>query len=476
MKNIHAFTAVLFILLIQCNQPKTNISQFSTTSRVESGTPVSVLFTTYSTTLVADGQDQTRLRVAVTDSAGREITSATDSIRIFVNGDAKIKTDRGRDLSLQTDEEGREYYECQLENGLCQLILQAGNTVDKIRIDARSGRLRPGGHEIHTIPAGQVMMEPTPEQLPETSKPIDRMIGADISFLPQLEDRGRVFSDQGIQKDAIEIMGDHGFNYIRLRIFVNPENENGYSPERGFCGLSYTLGMAARIKAAGMKILLNFHYSDYWADPQQQNKPLAWANLDHEILKDSLREYTRNVIQAFIEQGTPPDMVQIGNEINHGMLWPDGHIGNLDGLAGLLIAGVEGAEEADPDLPVMMHIALGGQNDESVFWLDNMIARGVRFDIIGLSYYPNYHGTLDDLDFNLRDLIQRYHKPLHVVEYSAYAREVHDIVFNLPGDMGKGTCIWEPIGFRGGMFDASGEVTDGILVYDELRDKYLLPR
>ena len=474
MKTIHAFSVLLFFLLIQCNQPKTHISDIAASSRVDSGVPVSVLFTTYSTTLVADGQDNTRLRLAVTDSIGREITSASDSIRIYVNGDAKIKTARGRDLAVQTDEEGTQYYSCQLENGLCQLIFQAGTTVDKIRVDARSGRLRPGGHEIHTIRADQDMMVPSPEQLPETRKSIDRMIGADISFLPQLEDRGRVFLDQGVQKDAIEILRDHGFNYIRLRIFVNPENENGYSPERGFCGLSYTLDMADRIKAAGMKLLLNFHYSDYWADPQQQNKPLAWADLDYETLKDSLKDYTKNVIQAFIQQGTPPDMVQIGNEINHGMLWPDGHIGNLDQLAGLLAAGVEGTEEADPEIPVMMHIALGGQNDESVFWLDNMIARGVRFDIIGLSYYPNYHATLDDLDFNLRDLIKRYNKPLNVVEYSAYARELHSIVFDLPEDMGKGTCIWEPIGFRGGMFNASGEVTDGIKVYDELRDKYLL--
>jgi beta-galactosidase len=269
------------------------------------------------------------------------------------------------------------------------------------------------------------------------------------------------------------LLRDHGFNYIRLRIFVNPENEKGYSPERGFCGLDYTLDMAKRIKNAGMKLLLDFHYSDYWADPQQQNKPLAWAELDYETLKDSLRAYTSDVLIALDEQGTLPEMVQIGNEINHGFLWPDGHISNPDKLAGLLTAGVEGVTAVDPEIPVMMHIALGGQNDEAVFWLDNMIARGVKFDIIGISYYPRWHGTLDDLNFNLNDLLERYNKPLNVVEYSDFKREVHEIVFRLPDDMGKGTCIWEPLGWRSGMFDRSGETTDRINVYDELNKKYI---
>jgi len=168
-------------------------------------------------------------------------------------------------------------------------------------------------------------------------------------------------------------------------------------------------------------------------------------------------------------------MVQVGNEINHGMLWPDGHIGNPDNLAALLRAGVEAVESVDPAIPVMMHIALGGQHDESVFWLDNMIARGVRFDIIGLSYYPRWHGTLDDLKANLLALAERYHKPLNVVEYSWYKKEIHDIVFSLPGDMGKGTCIWEP--FRWGETTTSrqGEVNDLLRIYNDIAARYLTP-
>jgi beta-galactosidase len=166
-------------------------------------------------------------------------------------------------------------------------------------------------------------------------------------------------------------------------------------------------------------------------------------------------------------------MVQIGNEINHGILWPDGHIGQPDQLAELLKAGVEGVNTADPDLPVMMHIALGGQNEEAVFWLDNMIARGVQFDIIGISYYPRWHGTLDDLNSNLKDLLKRYNKPLNVVEYNDFKQEVHEIVFSLPGNMGKGACIWEPLGWGSGMFTRDGEVTEQLSIYDELKTQYL---
>ncbi len=473
MKLFKLVSFIGIVLLIQCNQPETRTSEFASVSRVKTGKPVSVMLTSYSTTLLANGRDRTRLRIAVTDSNGREIISAIDSIHIYVAGDGKVTAADGGNLVLRTDTAGKKYAECQLVNGTCHLLFITGTKPDKIKVEARSGKLWPGSHEIHTLPADFVMMKPKQDQLPPTTKPIDRMIGADISFFPQVEDQGRKFFENGKEKDAIELLRDHGFNYIRLRIFVNPENEKGYSPGQGYCGIKQTLAMAKRIRNAGMKLLLDFHYSDYWADPQQQNKPPAWADLDFKTLKDSLKTYTTNVLLALKQQGTLPAMIQIGNEINHGILWPDGHINHPDQLADLLKAGVEGVKAADPGLPVMMHLALGGQNDEAVFWLENMIARGVQFDIIGLSYYPRWHGTLDDLKSNLNDLIKRYHKPLNVVEYSDYKREVNDIVFNLPDHMGKGSCIWEPLGWRSGLFDRKGAVTNLISVYDELKEKYL---
>jgi len=295
------------------------------------------------------------------------------------------------------------------------------------------------------------------------------MLGADISFLPQMEDRGAKFLVNGKEEDAVQALADHGFNYIRLRIFVNPENEKGYAPGKGFCDLAYTKKMALRVKESGMKLLLDFHYSDYWADPQQQNKPASWENLSFDELKESLSHYTKEVLTDLKNQGTLPAMVQIGNEINHGILWPDGHISNPDQLAELLKAGVKAVREVDPNIIIMMHLALGGQNEEAVFWLDNMIARDVSFDIIGLSYYPRWHGTLDDLRNNLVALEERYKKPLNIVEYSDYKTELNDIIFSLPHQMGRGTFNWEPLR---GMFDKNGEANTNLFTYDAIAAKY----
>lgn len=472
--------ALAGLALAGCAGHSSSAPDFSPLSRVASGRPAAVMLTSYSTTLRANGKDWTRLRVAVTDSLGREITAARDSIRVYLSGAGSITSADGETLPLVADTGDTRYAPVALLDGVVRLGFRAGAPPDRVKVEARSGALSPGSHEIHTIPADVQIKMPTADQLPPTRKPIARMIGADISFLPQIESgaggfsRGtREFREGGRKVDAMELLKRHGFNYIRLRIFVDPENPKGYSPGIGFCGLDSTLSMARRVKAAGMGLLLDFHYSDYWADPQQQNKPLAWARLDYPALRDTLRSYTTAVLRAMEQQGTLPDMVQIGNEINHGLLWPEGHIGNLDQLAGLLRAGVEGTEAVDPGIPVMMHLALGGQNEEARFWLDNMTARGVKFDVIGLSYYPRWHGTLEDLSGNLHDLIGRYHKPVNVVEYSDFKRAVHQIVFGLPGDMGKGAAIWEPLGWRSGLFDRAGNVTDLIGVYDSLNAEYL---
>ena len=461
------------VLLAGCHPSGTKKSGFSDVTRIGNGKPVNVMLTAYSTTLLANGHDTAQLRIALTDSLSREIGSAEDSVRIFAEGDARLIAPDGSVIPLKADTSGKMYAPCKLEKGICRLALVSGTVPGKIRVEARSGKLWPGAHEIHTLPADFVLLKPDQSQLPPTKKTIDRMIGADISWLPELEEKGTKFFDGGQEKDAIVLLRDHGFNYIRLRVFVNPEHEKGYSPGKGFCGLGHTLEMARRINAAGMKLLLDFHYSDYWADPQQQNKPLAWSGIGYEALKDSVRTYTARVLKALQSQGTMPAMVQIGNEINHGLLWPDGHIGNPDQLAGLLRAGVEGVESVDPGIPVMMHIALGGQHKEAIFWLDNMIARGVAFDLIGLSYYPRWHGTPDDLDANLNDLVKRYHKPVNVVEYSDFKKTVHEIVFSLPDQTGKGACIWEPLSPWSGLFDANGNTTSQISVYDSLKEIYL---
>jgi beta-galactosidase len=423
--------------------------------------------------MIANGNDEADLRISVADSLGYEIMDSSIPFEISVKGNAIITETDGTSPELVSQSDTMTVWKSKLENGIKKLKLIAGNSAGKINVEAKTEGLWPASHEIHAIPADVKFLKPTSEQLKRSPNIEPKMIGADISFLPQLESRGMKFYDKGIETDAIEILKNHGMNYIRLRIFVNPENEEGYSPNRGFCGLDSTLMMAKRVKASGMNLLLDFHYSDTWADPQKQFKPKAWEELDFPGLTSALRDYTKSVLLKLKEQGTLPDMVQIGNEINHGIVWPEGHIANLDNLAELLKAGTQAVREVDASVPVMMHLALGGQNKESVFWFDNMIARGVDFDIIGLSYYPRWHCTLDDLNFNMHDLIKRYQKDINVVEYSAFKREIHQVVFGLPDNRGNGTAIWEPLNTWSRILDRQGNTLDEINIYDEMSRKYL---
>jgi arabinogalactan endo-1,4-beta-galactosidase len=300
----------------------------------------------------------------------------------------------------------------------------------------------------------------------------DKMLGADISFLPELESRGKKFTDKGVEKDGIQILKDNGFNYVRLRIFNNPAADSGYSPGKGFCDLEHTKQMAKRIQAAGLHFLLDFHYSDYWADPGKQFKPTAWKQLDFVGLRQAVHDFTRDVLKALKDQNTLPDMVQVGNEINHGILWPDGNATNMDTLAAFLMAGCQAVRETDPAIILMLHIACGGQNAESRFFLDNMLQRKVPFDIIGESYYPRWHGTLDDLTKNLQDLATRYGKKIIVVEYSEKKAEVNKIAFNLPNNKGIGTCIWEPFSWGEKLVDEKGSTNSLMEVYPEAKRLY----
>lgn len=307
----------------------------------------------------------------------------------------------------------------------------------------------------------------------EYEKPLkfDKILGADISFLPQLEAAGKKFYDKGVQVDAFDLLKNHGFNYVRLRIFNNPGADSGYS-KKNYCGLEETSKMAFRIKAAKMGFLLDFHYSDNWADPQKQFKPSAWKNATFQQLQDSIYAFTKNTLLVLKKQGTLPEMVQVGNEINHGLLWPDGKIQNLDTLAAFLKAGINGVKEVDKHIKVMLHIACGGQNAESRFFIDNMLKRGVAFDVIGESYYPEWHGTPDSLKKNLTDLNVRYKQEVMVAEYSQHKQEVNDIEFNLPGNKIKGTFTWEPLSWGEAIVDQQGNTNDFVNTYSRLSKTY----
>jgi arabinogalactan endo-1,4-beta-galactosidase len=216
----------------------------------------------------------------------------------------------------------------------------------------------------------------------------------------------------GTQDDALRILKRHGLNYARLRVWVDPAD--------GYHGKDEILEMAARLKSLGIRLLVDFHYSDNWADPGKQFKPAAWQDYDFEQLRQAVYDHTRDVCSRLVAQDTPPAMVQLGNEINAGMLWPDGDYNHLDNLADLLKAGYQAVQDCSPSTRVMLHIAEGGDNDLARGWFDNMTRRGVPFDVIGLSYYPFWHGSLAQLQFNLFDISVRYDKDVVVVE-TAYA-------------------------------------------------------
>ncbi len=450
------------------------------TAKVETtGQAAEVVLTPYKTTMLADGQDATVINVSLIDRDGREVPEADNMVKFFITGDAKIiGVGNGDPSSHEPDQCTAGAWQRSAFNGKCQVIIQSGKNPGIIKFEAKAAGLWTGSTDIITVSPASVssihidkkyQLNIEAGKARETTK----MLGADISFLPELEDKGIKFSENGVEKDAIQSLKDHGFNYVRLRIFNDPATDSGYSPGKGFCDLPHTLQMAKRVKAAGMKLLLDFHYSDYWADPGKQYKPAAWKHLDFIQLKQALYDYTKQVMAALKNQGTPPDMVQVGNEINHGIVWPEGNISSVDNLAQLLSAGIAAVKSVDPTIVIMLHVALGGQNDESVFFIDNILARGVHFDVIGLSYYPKWHGTLDDLRDNLNDLLRRYGKDLIVVEYSQRKEEVNKIVFDLPNGKGKGTCIWEPLSTWESIFDWKGKSNDLLKLYDELNKKYL---
>ncbi|HTV62118.1 MAG TPA: glycosyl hydrolase 53 family protein [Verrucomicrobiae bacterium] len=271
-------------------------------------------------------------------------------------------------------------------------------------------------------------------------------LGADISTLSQVEKRGGVYMDGDKPGDALAIFMKNGWTCFRLRIWVDPTD--------GVNGLEYTTKLAKRIKDAGGVLMIDFHYSDWWADPQKQNKPAAWKDLDFDALVNQMQTYTAHVIKTLKDAGAMPDFVQIGNEITGGMLWPDGQVkvpvstvkvfeGDVrviqppqpyddarqwDHLIRLINAGVTGVRSVTTPadhVRIVIHIDCGGDWPVTQWYFDHLTRAGVDFDVIGQSYYPNWHGTLKDVRDNLRHMIKRYHKDVMIVETAYPSRDTH---------------------------------------------------
>ncbi|SFP19650.1 arabinogalactan endo-1,4-beta-galactosidase [Actinomadura madurae] len=324
------------------------------------------------------------------------------------------------------------------------------------------------------------------------------IIGHDLSFAVQEKAAGARYTDRGRTAPPERILASHGANYVRLRLWVNPP--------AGYSDLESVLTMARRAKAAGMKLLLDPHYSDFWADPQKQPIPEVWAGQDLPALAATVRAYTRDVLDRLRAQGTPADMLQLGNEIRNGMLWPAGQIDwsagtGWDGLGTLLRAAAAGARDAAGPTPTLVvHFDQGGDNAWSRSFFDHIVAQRVPFDVIGLSYYPFWHGTLSDLRANLDDLASRYRRDVAVVETQygwtlangddlgnflwqesqlvpgypaspdgqrAFLSDLLSAVAAVPGGRGAGVFYWQPEWIPGvGWAPGEGTPNDNLTLFD----------
>lgn len=336
------------------------------------------------------------------------------------------------------------------------------------------------------------------------------IIGMDYSYWSEHLDRGVSYVDtDGQTKDVLQLFKNHGVNYIRLRTFVDPAAEYGYASGAGSCspksypynGKQDIIRMAKRIKSAGMGFLLDFHYSDTWADPGKQVIPAAWRNATSiNDLAGRLKTYTADVLAALKAENAMPDMVQVGNETTPGMLihvptsntdcW--GNNGRENGITGrasnanwsnlatLLRAGIAAVNEADPDILTMLHIENFDDAGAVEWWVNSAMNNGVQFDVLGLSAYEEFQGPVSEWRPTMQRLANSFpNLSFAIVEYNPRARLLSDIMRELPNNRGLGTFFWEPTesGFWGNaIFTWQGNSVranaSDFAVYDQIVEDY----
>lgn len=295
--------------------------------------------------------------------------------------------------------------------------------------------------------------------------------GADISWVTQMEALGVKFYDKsGKQQDLFDLMKSLGMNSIRLRAWVNPS--------AGWCNTADLVKKAVRAKKASLKILIDFHYSDVWADPGHQTKPFAWTSLDFATLVTTLHNYTAGVMDTLKMTGITPDWVQVGNETDDGMLWEDGRASKkMANFAALVLSGYNAVKSVSPTTKVIVHTSNGFNNDLFRYMYDGLKANGAKWDIIGMSLYPstaNYK-TLDMQCLNnINDMVARYGTPVMIVEVGMEADQpsisrdfLTDIITkvnSVSNNQGLGVFYWEPEAYNWqnyglGAFDNTGRPT-----------------
>lgn len=324
--------------------------------------------------------------------------------------------------------------------------------------------------------------------------------GQDMSFVLQAEQRGRVFSDtDGTQKSPWQIFRDHGWNWARLMIC----NE----PSRLGQGLDYVLAGAKKLREYGYHFALDFMMSDGWSNPMTQPTPASLKDLSHAQRVQAWHDYVLQVISALKAQGTPPEIVQVGNEIGNGAFWPDGRIyygaekrdqSHWKEFTDYLTAGCRAIREVEPAIRIMLHVDFGGDLEMSDIFFGKMAEYGVDYDVIGFSFYPWSHGTLMDLRDNLYYTIRKYRKPVYVIETGYYSvpsnyferkgirgpvpetpqgqkewmQAVAEVVMAAPDHLGRGVFWWEPMSRGRGFFDDATGIAKPIM---GAFDKYALP-
>ena len=242
--------------------------------------------------------------------------------------------------------------------------------------------------------------------------------GMDLSTLLEMERCGAKYYDHGQEMDILDIMKKYDVDTIRLRLWNDPKSESGEPYGAGNNDLAETIAIGKRVTDAGLGVLLNFHYSDFWADPGKQIKPKAWASYGVEELEKAVYDFTKDSLQQVLDAGVNVTMIQVGNELSNGLLWPEGQLPNYDNVAKFVSAGIRACREVKADIPLMIHLDNGGNNALYRDWFDHYMERGEDFDYIGMSYYPFWHGTLQMLEDNMNDIAVRYGKELIVAEVS----------------------------------------------------------
>ena len=309
---------------------------------------------------------------------------------------------------------------------------------------------------------------------PPVTPPVntDFVKGADISWLTEMEAAGRKFyNNAGVEKECMQLLKDLGMNAIRLRVWVNPIS--------GWNNTADVLAKAIRAKNLGMKIMIDFHFSDTWADPGHQTKPAAWASQDLNTLKQSLANHTTAVLNTLKTNGITPAWVQVGNETNDGMLWPDGKASvNMNNFAQLVIAGYNAVKAVDASIKVIVHISNGYDNNLFRWIFDGLKNNGAQWDIIGMSLYPtlsNWSALNNQCLSNMNDMVSRYNKDVMVLEVgmswdqatscNSFLTDLITKVRAVSGGRGLGVLYWEPEaynnwqGYTLGAFDNSGKPT-----------------